>query len=71
MAHARRITRSGAAQAATLTSCLPPISAAVRVFSSNFSITQCDAVYRRSLIVAHRLDAVRPALACGLAARQA
>ena len=44
---------------------------AVRAFSSSFSITQCDAVYRRSLIVAHRLEAVRPALACGLAVRQA
>jgi hypothetical protein len=45
--------------------------AAVRAFSSNFSITHCDAVYGRSLSVARRLDAVRPALACGLAARQA
>jgi hypothetical protein len=46
-------------------------TAAVRAFSSNFSIAKCDAVYGRSLIVAHRFEAVRPALACGLAVRQA
>jgi hypothetical protein len=49
----------------------PRISAAVRAFSSNFSITQCDAVYRRSLIAAYRLEAVRAALVRGLAVRQA
>jgi len=49
---------------------LPPVTAAVRPFSSNLSITQCDAVYGHGLS-AHRLDAVRPALVSGLAARQA
>lgn len=62
---------SGQARNQTPPTANPPISAAVRAFSSNFSITQCDAVYRRSLTAAHRLEAVRPARACRLAVRQA